>query len=157
MSDSGLRELRCDACGAALHYEAGAAVIICPHCKTEYVLEATPGELPPGEYTFEVTFGDVEATAAEAKKAKPAGSEDDEEEPPDYEVEALSWLNRGKEIQAIKAVRAQTGWGLKEAKDYVDELAARNGIAIAKGGCATLVVAAFFGLGAAAYLVVALV
>ncbi|NTW01147.1 MAG: 50S ribosomal protein L12 [Oscillochloris sp.] len=29
---------------------------------------------------------------------------------------------QGKAIAAIKLVREQTGWGLKEAKDYVDTL-----------------------------------
>ncbi len=38
----------------------------------------------------------------------------------DDEIHAL--LARGQKIQAIKRVRAVTGMGLKEAKDYVDSL-----------------------------------
>ena len=36
--------------------------------------------------------------------------------------EARDLLAQGKKIQAIKLVRAQTGWGLKQAKDFVDSL-----------------------------------
>ena len=37
----------------------------------------------------------------------------------------LDALRRGKTIEAIKEYRAATGVGLKEAKDYVDELRRR--------------------------------
>lgn len=37
--------------------------------------------------------------------------------------EARELLARGKKIQAVKLVREQTGWGLKQAKDFVDSLA----------------------------------
>jgi ribosomal protein L7/L12 len=40
----------------------------------------------------------------------------------DSEVQAQ--LARGNKIQAIKRVRELTGWGLKEAKDFVDRLEA---------------------------------
>lgn len=41
-----------------------------------------------------------------------------------YEPSArvLSHLAGDQVIQAIKVVREETGWGLKEAKDYVDRL-----------------------------------
>ena len=39
----------------------------------------------------------------------------------------LEALRRGKTIEAIKEYRAATGVGLKEAKDYVDELRRRAG------------------------------
>jgi ribosomal protein L7/L12 len=45
-----------------------------------------------------------------------AGSMDDE---------ARTLLAKGQKIVAIKLVRERTGWGLKEAKDYVDELEKR--------------------------------
>ncbi|HEU5086057.1 MAG TPA: ribosomal protein L7/L12 [Roseiflexaceae bacterium] len=45
-----------------------------------------------------------------------AGSMDDE---------ARALLAKGQKIVAIKLVRERTGWGLKEAKDYVDELEKR--------------------------------
>ena len=35
---------------------------------------------------------------------------------------AQMYLTAGKRITAIKEVRKNTGWGLKEAKDYVDEI-----------------------------------
>ncbi|NTU79105.1 MAG: hypothetical protein HGA45_06840 [Chloroflexales bacterium] len=31
-------------------------------------------------------------------------------------------MARGQKIDAIKRVRERTGWGLKEAKDYVERL-----------------------------------
>jgi ribosomal protein L7/L12 len=41
---------------------------------------------------------------------------------PEWEVEARTLKAQGKAIHAIKAVREATGWGLKEAKQYVDRL-----------------------------------
>jgi hypothetical protein len=45
------------------------------------------------------------------------------------EAMVLQYLqnNFGK-IQAIKWIREQTGWGLKEAKDYVDRIQRKHGI-----------------------------
>ena len=40
-----------------------------------------------------------------------------------------------KKIQAIKLYRERTGIGLKEAKDFVEALAAKHGVAPG-GGCA---------------------
>jgi ribosomal protein L7/L12 len=45
-------------------------------------------------------------------------------EPHLQQVEAL--LRRGKTIEAIKAYRVATGAGLREAKEAVDRLSARN-------------------------------
>ncbi len=44
---------------------------------------------------------------------------------PDVDIQqvALRFLSKGQKIEAIKRVREATGWGLKEAKDYVDALA----------------------------------
>ena len=40
---------------------------------------------------------------------------------PDHIVELISCaVIANRKILAIKAVRAQTGWGLRQAKDYVD-------------------------------------
>lgn len=36
--------------------------------------------------------------------------------------EARQWMQRKNKIMAIKRVRELTGWGLKEAKDFVDKL-----------------------------------
>jgi LSD1 subclass zinc finger protein len=112
------RELRCNACGAALHYEPGATVIKCAHCGTEYALEtsAIEGEL---EFTIEED--------GEAEVEAPAYAEP---ERPPFEDEALIWLREGKKIQAIKVVREYTGLGLRESKEYVEGLAVREGIAL---------------------------
>lgn len=114
------QELRCKACGAALHYEPGAEVITCAHCGTEYVLES------PTEFTVEYELAEDEPTP-EVETPAPVGA-------PSYEDEALSWLQRGKKIEAIKVVRERTGMGLRESKEYVEALAAREGIPLRGGG-----------------------
>lgn len=43
--------------------------------------------------------------------------------PPDVEAQARDLTRQGRKIEAIKLVRQHTGWGLKEAKEYVDRLA----------------------------------
>ena len=123
------RELRCNACGAALHYEAGAAVITCAHCGTEYALET------PTEGFIEFSIEEEEDVSAETPPVEP--------ERPPYEDEALTWLREGKKVQAVKVVRAYTGQGLRECKEYVEGLAVREGIAPAprSAAYATLVVA----------------
>ena len=124
------RELRCNACGAALHYEPGAAVITCAHCGTEYALE-TPTE------------GFIEFTIEGAEDV-PAVTPSPEPERPPYEEEVLTWLREGKKVQAIKVVRAHTNMGLRECKDYVEALAVREGMAAPprSAAYATFVVAA---------------
>ncbi len=34
----------------------------------------------------------------------------------------LSLLRKGKKVTAVKVVRNRTGWGLREAKEFVDKL-----------------------------------
>ena len=123
------RELRCNACGAALHYEAGAAVITCDHCGTEYVLDV------PGDAVVEFSLVEAEDV--------PDVSPPAEAEPPPYEAEVLSWLREGQKVRAVQVVRAYTGLGLRESKEYVEELAIREGIAAParSAAYATLVVA----------------
>lgn len=41
---------------------------------------------------------------------------------PGWDAEARALKASGRPIEAIRQVRAVTGWGLKEAKDYVDGL-----------------------------------
>ena len=48
----------------------------------------------------------------------------------------LGLLRAGRKIEAIKLHREQTGKGLKDAKDYVDDLGRRHGIQ-ASAGCGT--------------------
>ena len=43
--------------------------------------------------------------------------------PPPPDPEVLAMLKRGHKIVAIKRYRAQSGMGLKEAKDYLESLA----------------------------------
>ncbi len=83
-------ELRCNACGETLHYEAAAAVVRCHRCGAAYAVDVSSGRL----------------------------------EPPPYEAEALAWLREGRKKQAVEVVRAHTGISPREAKEYVDELAA---------------------------------
>jgi LSD1 subclass zinc finger protein len=110
------RELRCNACGAALHYEPGAAVITCGHCGTEYALE-TPVE-GVIEFSLEEAEDDAPDVAARAEaQARP------------YEAEALAWLREGRKKQAVDAVRAHAGMSPREATEYVDELAVRERMA----------------------------
>ena len=48
----------------------------------------------------------------------------------------LAEWQAGRKIAAIKLYRESTGLGLKEAKDAVEELGRRHGIAPARSGCA---------------------
>jgi LSD1 subclass zinc finger protein len=136
------QELRCNACGAALHYEEGVAVITCAHCGTEYVLDVpTEGFI---EFSFEEAgedeIPDVEAPAAVEPSAAPA-----------YEAEVLALLRAGQLIQAVKVVRAHTGLGLREAKEHAEALAAREGVDIpaARNKACLVIVVATLALAAA--------
>lgn len=51
------------------------------------------------------------------------------------EQQILNLMEAGRKIEAIKLHRQLTNSGLKEAKDAVEELAARRGIAPGKTGC----------------------
>ena len=59
-----------------------------------------------------------------------------------FEQELLDLLRQGRKIEAIKRYREATGVGLKEAKDAVEALAARHGIAAKGSGCAGVVLIA---------------
>ncbi len=53
-----------------------------------------------------------------------------------FENEILSLLKQGRKIEAIKLYREKTGVGLKEAKDFIDALAADQHIGTpSKSGC----------------------
>jgi len=58
------------------------------------------------------------------------------------EQEILALLREGRKISAIKLYRQREGVGLKEAKDAVEALAARHGIAPQPAGCTTAALAA---------------
>ena len=40
----------------------------------------------------------------------------------ELEAQVLALLAQGHKVEAVKQVRKETGWGLREAKDYVDGL-----------------------------------
>src|SRR3989442_1151660 len=66
----------------------------------------------------------------------------------DLEAQVLSLLSQGQKIGAVKLYREGTGVGLKEAKEAVEDLAARRGIVPPGGsGClgVILIVAAVLG------------
>jgi hypothetical protein len=76
--------------------------------------------------------GQTRVTAATAGLGEPAPSA------LDFEDLLAKLVREGKKIQAIKQYRDATGAGLKEAKEYVEWLAARRGISVRCGsGCAT--------------------
>ena len=52
----------------------------------------------------------------------------------DWELDVLRLLQAGKKIQAVKLYRERMGGGLKEAKEAVEAVARRHGIA-GRGGC----------------------
>ncbi len=63
-----------------------------------------------------------------------------EPQPDSLDAPLLELLRAGRKIDAIKLWREQTGadFSLKEAKDAVEELAAKHGIAPQKAGCVTV-------------------
>jgi large subunit ribosomal protein L7/L12 len=61
----------------------------------------------------------------------------------DLEDEVVSLLEQGQKIEAIKRYRARTGVGLKEAKDAVERMPQRCGLAPSQGvGCSGVVLLA---------------
>ena len=60
-------------------------------------------------------------------------------EPGSLEAEILGLMQGQQKIKAIKLYRERTGVGLKEAKDFVEALAAKHGVAPSAGGCAGMV------------------
>lgn len=50
-----------------------------------------------------------------------------------YDKDILALCEQGKKIEAIKLFKEATGKGLKESKEYVENLAADHGIIIPRG------------------------
>lgn len=107
-----------------------------------------------------------EATGASLAEAKRAVEEIgagrslnlEESDLSDLAGEILEFLDQGQKIQAIKVYRERTNAGLKEAKDVVEEIAAKAGIEATSGsGCAGVALAAATGLAGTAAAMVALV
>jgi hypothetical protein len=60
------------------------------------------------------------------------------------DAQILKWLREGKKIHAIKIYRDKAGCGLREAKNYVESLGSRHGLAtVSSGGCAGMLMLMF--------------
>jgi ribosomal protein L7/L12 len=155
----------CPICGR--RYDSELAY--CPDCRGEAKADAAPAPQPPdwsgaGGETEEMRR-DVEAVLqsagkiaaiklyrertgtglAEAKSAVEAIERQSPAPPPmagDLEQQVLVLLQGGKKIEAIRVYREQTGVGLKEAKDAVEALAGKHGIAAKGAGCAGMLLIA---------------
>ena len=69
----------------------------------------------------------VDALESGKQSAYPGMQWDEPEEPAgfgetDLEEQVRNLLSAGRKIEAVKLVREQTGWGLKESKEFVDRL-----------------------------------
>jgi len=81
--------------------------------------------------------------AIQRGQATPSGPQSDR----DLEDEVVSLLEQGQKIEAIKRYRERTGVGLKEAKDAVEWMAERRGLATSQGvGCFGVVLLALMSL-----------
>jgi ribosomal protein L7/L12 len=156
----------CPICGR--EYESDLAY--CPDCRGEKQADAAPA-LQPADWSaaggeIEELRRDVEAVLqsagkiaaiklyrertatglAEAKSAVEAIERQSPAPPPpmagDLEQRVLALLQGGKKIEAIRIYREQTGVGLKEAKDAVEMLAGKHGIAAKGAGCAGMLLIA---------------
>jgi large subunit ribosomal protein L7/L12 len=85
----------------------------------------------------------------EAKDAVEALERGESLEPPQepvvdsWEPEIVALMEQGRKIEAIKLYREKTGVGLKEAKDAVEAIATRRGIASpSRSGCLGVVLLA---------------
>ena len=63
------------------------------------------------------------------------------------EGRVLALMREGRKIQAIKLYRGKTRTGLKEAKDAVEQLAAKHGITPKGAGCASVLILALAACG----------
>jgi len=77
----------------------------------------------------------VEALESSGRLPVAAGSAPAPVGETDFETSLLRLLEQGQKIEAIRQYRAQTHAGLKEAKEAVEALAARNGIVAKSAGC----------------------
>ena len=81
--------------------------------------------------------------AIQRGEAPPASSSGDRA----FEDEVATLLEQGQKIEAIKRYRERTGVGLKEAKDAVERMAERRGLAPSQGvGCFGVVLLALMSL-----------
>ena len=99
----------------------------CPFCDHFNRTDATQCEKCRAPLQTSVPSGS-DATPAEPEAALEPGS---------LEADILELMQGHKKIEAIKLYRERTGVGLKEAKDFVEALAAKHGIPPGAGGCAS--------------------
>jgi len=94
---------------------------------------------PPGTETCPGCGATILDDDGPATPTQPTADHDSDRsgEPTDgVESRILAELQAGRKISAIKIYREMTGMGLKEAKEAVEELARRHGIAATRTGCA---------------------
>lgn len=134
--------LNCDGCGAALSAGSAArAPAIAPAevgalrslVEQGRKIEAVKRYRELTSAGLKEALDAVEAIArGEAPPAAPSHERDD----PGLDRELTELLRGGRKIEAIKRYREATGAGLKDAKDAVERLAARQGIEARRGsGC----------------------
>ena len=78
------------------------------------------------------------ALVGQGQESGPA-SEEPIPDPNSMEGQVLALMQGQKKIEAIRLYREQTGAGLKQAKDAVEALAAKQGISPKGAGCAGMV------------------
>ncbi len=87
------------------------------------------------------------------KQAEPASDKADADQSDaaadELEGRLLDMLRAGQKIEAIKLCRQETGLGLKEAKDAVEELGRKHEVELPKGGGCAGVVLLVIAIGAA--------
>ncbi len=87
-------------------------------------------------YREATAVGLAEAKAAVESLERGESPSTKQSEDSSFETEIVSLLQGGKKIEAIKLYRERTGVGLKEAKDFIDALAADPRVATTpKSGC----------------------
>jgi ribosomal protein L7/L12 len=69
--------------------------------------------------------------------------------PEGFDLELLELLRAGQKIEAIRRHREATHAGLRESKDYVEDLARRHGIQVKPAGCLGVIVLILAALGTA--------
>lgn len=112
----------CEFCG----HRSPTGTRVCENCGAKL-----PGPGPDGSGPERTADEDL----AEARQAQDA-----------FEQQLVALLQAGKKVTAVKLYREQTGTGLKEARDAVEELAARHNVVARGSGCASVLVLLLAGL-----------
>lgn len=126
---------RCPSCGApiaqpssggATDWQAEVKRLVATGQKIEAIKvyrEATDAGLAEAKSAVESGLSEVQVAPALASS------------PEAFEQELLKRISQEGLLPAIKWVRSQTQMGLKESKDFVDQIAAKHGIQSAGRGC----------------------